>query len=88
MPSNVLPASAKSSTPWPDSIVPEPTQRLLQAFFKLLDDETNEGAKAYSELFTLDSSYYVLGTSEFHGREGKWNDISRRCWFTNIQNKH
>lgn len=65
--------STKDSVTWPDTIVPEHTKKALETFFKLLDDHTEEGAKAYSELFTEDASYYVLGSSEFHGRQGKWN---------------
>ena len=63
-----------SYLPRPDFVIPERSQRVFRDFFALLDDESESGAKKYSQLFTEDAAYYVLGNNEFHGRKGRYND--------------
>ena len=64
-------SNTMSSLPWPDSVTPERSQRFFRDFFALLDDESESGAKNYSQLFTEDAAYYVLGNNEFHGRKSR-----------------
>ena len=61
--------SKKTSVLWPDSTVPDSHQEILERFFTLIDSETEEGARAFGELFAVDG-HFVQGRVEFHGRQG------------------
>ena len=57
---------------WPEYPVPDGVKEVIQAFYRLVDNESEQAFRQWSELFSADGEVIIAARDNLHiqGREG------------------